>query len=58
MLNVKARIKFMEAKDKGIIDTYESDEYIEKCLHDENQIEVKYTSKYGSVTITQEYIKW
>ena len=58
MLNVKARIKFIDAKNKGIIDAYESDEYIEKCLHDDNQPEVRFTSENGSVTFTQEDIKW
>jgi len=58
MLNVKARIKFIDAKDKGIIDADESDEYIEKCLHDDNQPQVKFISKHGSVTFTQEDIKW
>jgi hypothetical protein len=57
MLNVKARIKFIDAKDKGIIDANESTEYIEKCLHDDNQPEVRFISKHGSVSFTQEDIK-
>jgi hypothetical protein len=54
MLNVKARIKFIDAKDKGIIDANESTEYIEKCLHDDNQPEVIFMSKHGAVTFTKE----
>ena len=52
MLNVKARNKFIDAKDKGILNAEETMEYIEECLH--NQPEVIIISKQGAVTFTKE----
>ena len=55
MLNVKARNKFIDAKDKGILNAEETMEYIEECLH--NQPEVIFMSKHGAVTFTKEYLE-
>ena len=52
MLNIKARNKFIDAKNKGILDAEETMEYIEECLH--NQPEVIFMSKHGAVTFTSE----
>ena len=52
MLNVKARNKFIDAKDKGILNAEETMVYIEECLH--NQPEVIFISKHGAVTFTKE----
>ena len=52
MLNIRARNKFIDAKDKGILDAEETMEYVEWCL--QNQPEVIFMSKHGAVTFTIE----